>query len=335
MTVLGRPLICSAMLIVSAWMARADEPVVMPEPEKEKPFFSKLLSNLEDSREGMSTFLVDKSNEIDLLFANPNYLATRNTTNLRLSNTMKVADEEGFNNDFDISFKLNLPRSQDKLQFQFDQAVDEFRSGDGSQSFNQNLNQTAEQRQAGRGRAGINFYQNIFDTDLRLTAGVRIKDGLVPWTNVKLRNYLLKTRNDKHLMELIQDYYGETAEGLEHKGYLAYTYKINERFLFRVSNESQYRDFDNSFQISQGMTIFHNVDYGHSLAYGVFALSKNPAAQSVYFVDSYTASVAYRRRLYKRHYYLTIRPGVISPKEKDWELLAGIQVGIDIFFGNP
>jgi hypothetical protein len=136
-------------------------------------------------------------------------------------------------------------------------------------------------------------------------------------------------------MELIQDLYGETLEGLEHKGYLAYTYRINERFLFRVSNESQYRDFDNSFQISQGLTIFHNVDYGHSLAYGVYALSKNSAAQSVYFVDSYTASVAYRRRLHKRHCYLTLRPGVISSKSKDWELLAGLQVGIDIFFGTP
>lgn len=313
----------------------SSEPVVLPEPPKEKPFFSRLFTEIEDTREGMSTFLVDKSNEIDLLFANPNYLATRNTTNLRLSNIAGVAEDEGFINDFDVSFKLNLPRSQDKLQFQFDQAVDDFRYGEGNQNFGQNFNQAAEQRQSGRGRAGINFYQNAFDTDVRLTAGFRIQDQLIPWTNVKLRNYLLKTKNDRHLMELIQDYYGESAEGLEHRGYLAYTYKINEQYLFRVSNESHYRDFDNSFQINQGLTVFQHVDYGNSLAYGIYGFSRNPGGQSVYFLDSVSASVAYRRRLYKRHYYLTVRPGVMSPKSKSWDVLPSLQVGIDIFFGNP
>lgn len=303
------------------------------DPDVKETVVEKLANSFEDQRQFLSDQLVDVSNDIDVYFSNTNYLKTRNTTNLRLSNESNFIEDTGYENNFDIALRLKLPRSQDKLQLEIDQQVDEFQRG-GNEYTDYNVVERTR-RENGNTKAGLNYYQRVKDTEVRLTAGFDFKNKLVPWTNLKFKNDIFLTRNKKHYIQIINDFYGESLEGTEHHANLNYNYQINKRLVFRQVNENRYRDFDNTLEVSHGINLYHFIDPANSLAYVYNTYFKNPAGISVYYLDRHIVNINYRRRLFKKHYYASITPGVIIPKDKSWEVLTSFQFKIEIYFGNP
>ena len=116
------------LFFLFSFMSSADVSTDLTEEEKPN-FFRRIFSGIEEERMYLSETLLDTSNEVDVFFSNQRYLKTRNATNLMLSNTVSAIEGDGVSNNFDLSLKLKLPRSQNKLQFQFDQQVDELRQG--------------------------------------------------------------------------------------------------------------------------------------------------------------------------------------------------------------
>lgn len=95
-------------------------------------FFERVFHNIEETRTDISQDIVGYSNDLDAFFSRNRTLYTRNATNIRLSNASSLLEGQGYQNDFDIRIRLKLPRTEDKLQFEFDQAVDDFQTGTSS-----------------------------------------------------------------------------------------------------------------------------------------------------------------------------------------------------------
>lgn len=301
--------------------------------EDDSSLMEDLANGIEDQREYLSEQLMDVSNEIDVYFSNTQYLKTRNATNLRLSNESNFIEDTGYENNFDIALRLKLPRSEDKLQLEVDQQVDELQQG--GSNYTDYTVVERNRRENGATKAGLNYYEKVFDTEVRLTAGFDFKNKLVPWTNLKFKNDIFFTKDKKHYLQIINDFYGETLEGTEHHANINYNYQISKRWVFRQVNESRYRDFNNSLETSHGINFYHFLNAKNSFAYGYNAYFKNPSNISTYYLDRHIASVNYRRRLFKKHYYASLTPGIIIPKDKSWEVLTSFQIKLEVYFGNP
>lgn len=302
-------------------------------PDADESGVEKLAKGFEEQREFLSAQLLEASNDIDVYFSNTNYLKTRNATNLRLSNESNFIEDTGYENNFDIALRLKLPRSQDKLQLEIDQQVNDLQRGGNDYTEYTVVERT--RRENGNTKAGLNYYQKVKDTEVRLTSGLDFKNKLVPWTNIKFKNDIFLTRNKKHYFQIINDFYGESLEGTEHHANINYNYQFSRRLVFRQVNENRYRDFDNSLEVSHGVNFYHFINASNSLAYVYNAYFKNPAGIDTYFLDRHIVNINYRRRLFKKHYYVSVTPGIIIPKDKSWEVLTSLQVRIEVYFGNP
>lgn len=307
--------------------------ILTPFAVAEDSLLEELGKSIEEQREFLSDQLIDTSNDIDVYFSNTQYLKTRNATNLRISNESNFIEDTGYENNFDIALRLKLPRSEDKLQLEVDQQVDEFQRG-GSDYTDYTVIER-NRRENGRTKAGLNYYEKVFDTEVRLTAGFDFKNQLIPWTNLKFKNDFFITKDKRHYIQMINDFYGETLEGTEHHANLNYNYQFSKKWVFRQVNESRYRDFNNSLEVSHGINFYHFINSKNSLAYAYNTYFKNPTGISNYFLDRHIINVNYRRRLFKKHYYASVTPGLIIPKEKSWEVLTSLQLKIEIYFGNP
>ncbi len=323
------------LLSVSLWAQSSQQKPQDPLPKEEddKNFIVEIAEGLEEKREQLSDQLLDTSNDIDVYFSNNAYLKTRNATNLRLSNESNFIEDTGYENNFDIALRLKLPRSEDKLQLEVDQQVNELRGGGSDYTDYTVVERT--RRENGDTKAGLNYYEKFRDTEVRLTAGMDFKKKVVPWTNLKFKNDYFFTKDKKHYLQVINDFYGESLEGTEHHSNVNYNYQLTKKLVFRQVNETRYRDFDNTLEVSNGIQIYHFVNARNSLAYIYGVYSRNPSGRSTYFLDRHIVNVNYRRRLYKKHYYASFTPGIIIPKDKSWEVLTSFQFKIEIYFGNP
>lgn len=301
--------------------------------KKDTSIIEDIAIGLEQQREILSEQLLETSNDIDVYFSNTNYLKTRNATNLRLSNESNFIEDTGYENNFDIALRLKLPRSQDKLQLELDQQVNELR--DGGSDYTDYTVVERTRRENGDTKAGLNYYEKFNDTEVRLTAGFDYKHKLIPWTNLKFKNDIFLSKSKKHYFQIINDFYGETLEGTEHHANVNYNYQLTKHLVLRQVNESRYRDFDNTLEVSNGVHLYHFINARNSLAYVYNMYSRNPSALTTYFLDRHIVNVNFRRRLYKKHYYASVTPGVIIPKDKSWEVLTSFQFKIEIYFGNP
>lgn len=299
----------------------------------EETLIEKVAQEIEEQREYLSDQLMDVSNDIDVYFSNTTYLKTRNATNLRLTNESNFIEDTGYENNFDIALRLKLPRSENKLQLEIDQQVNELRQGGSDYTDYTVVERT--RRENGDTKAGLNYYEKFNDTEVRLTAGFDYKRKLIPWTNLKFKNDIFFTKSKKHYLQIINDFYGETLEGTEHHANINYNYQLTKRLVFRQVNESRYRDFENTLEVSNGIHLYHFINARNSLAYVYNAYSRNPSAISTYFLDRHIINVNYRRRLFKKHYYVSVTPGVIIPKDKSWEVLTSFQFKLEVYFGNP
>jgi hypothetical protein len=320
-------------LVLNTKKTKRSKPKVKEDVLAEESIIDSVAKEIEEQREYFSDQLLNASNSIDIYFSNNQYLKTRNATNLRISNESNFIEDTGYENNFDISLRLKLPRSQDKLQLEIDQQVDELRAG--GNNYNDFTVIERTRRDNGPTKAGLNYYEKIFDTEVRLTAGLDIKSTLVPWTNLKLKNDIFLTKKKDHYIQIINDFYGETQDGTEHQAHVTYNYQIAKNLLFRQTNQSRYKDLDHSLEVSNGLNLFHILNASNSMAYTYSGVSLNPGGRTTYFLDRHLINVSYRHRLFKKHYYVSVTPGLIIPKEKSWEVLTSFQFKIEIYFGNP
>ncbi len=300
----------------------------------EESFVQENLNAIEKGRSELSEELISASNSIDEYFSNTTYLKTRNATNIRLTNQSALIEDSGYENNFDFAIRLKLPRSQNKLQLEIDNSVDAMETERDTNQIYRRIDRDSNVRRS-TAKTGLNYYERFMDTDVRLTAGFDFNKKLIPWTNLKLKNDFFLSKNRNHYIQMINDFYGETLKGTEHQAQLNYNYKINSHLLFRQSNSSVYRDFGHTLEVNHSLIFFDVISEKNSMSYSYAAISNNPSAVSSYYLNRHLVDVGFRRRLFKRHYYLSIVPGVIIPKEKSWEVLTALQVKFDVYIGNP
>lgn len=178
------------------------------------------------------------------------------------------------------------------------------------------------------------MYQRYFDTDLRLSTGFHIKKQLAPWTSLRTRNDLFFNSKKNHFLQLVNDFYGESMNGTRHEASFSYNYQFNSTYFLRQNNESQYRDKDHFFSLLHSMSLFQKLNPKSSLSYTLAHLFINPATSSSYFIDKHFLDIEFRRKLFKRHYYASIIPGLFATNNDQWQVRVALQLRIDVADGT-
>lgn len=120
--------------------------------------------------------------------------------------------------------------------------------------------------------------------------------------------------------------------GLTEETSLQSDLKLRENLLFRFVNSKRWRVLKKDFITTHGPTLLHSLTENDAFSYGF--LMNLVLTKGVYYVTSYTASVGYRRNLYKNWVYVDIIPGIDFPKQWSFRRTPFAVFQIEVLFGG-
>jgi hypothetical protein len=85
------------------------------------------------------------------------------------------------------------------------------------------------------------------------------------------------------------------------------------------------------FELSQGLSIFHVLNWRDVLVYKVGVAGQTDPNTHV---SDWTAGIEYRRRIHKNWLFLTIEPALTFEKERNFKGEASFRVGLEAMFGE-
>jgi hypothetical protein len=294
--------------------------------ERSKKFSDKV----KDFHTHLSEDIVSIADSIDTFFVNKNILDSRNRSNIRLTNTANIVEKRDFDNDFDFKIRLRLPHLLKKIQLEFeDEAL-----VDDTVGARDNLTQTPEARaqQQGGNRGALSFYQDLMGIETKLSTGVEFRSEIVLFGRFRItKNFVLTPRQK---ITFIHDVFDDTTDNKGQLGILNYDYSFNNKLMLRFLNEENYRDINNTFRTTHGLSLYHRLSDRNFLSYNYRAESINPEGQSTFFLNTHVLNVNFRRRLYREHLYYELGPGMIFPKTEGFEGLLAFMFRLELIFGN-
>lgn len=292
--------------------------------------------SLADIHEYLSQDIVGISESIDTFFVNDRIIDGRNRTHVRVLSALTTIEREGSQADVDFRLRFRLPRLEEKIQFEvnnLDNNINAADSGDANTvntpANTANQLQPAAQRQ--QTTAGFSFFKDVIGIRSKLTTGFIFKD-TAPYGNWRLsRNFQL---TEKDNLMFINDVFGDTKDRTGHRFTAYYDHNLSQNLMFRFSNESVYRNEFHTFNTVHGTTLFQVMNDRNSIAYTASIASQNPQDLHSFFLSSYDIYSTYRYRIYKRHAFFDVIPGLSFPKKYDFETTWSIIFRLEIIFGS-
>jgi hypothetical protein len=295
---------------------------------KEKIFNPNTPPSLMDIHESLSADIVGFSDSIDTFFVNERIIDGRNRTNLRVLSSASSIEREGTVSDVDFRFRFRLPRLENKLQVEVDNLNNTV--GENESVASSNTNQT-RQNQRQDTTAGLSFFKDVLGVRSKLTLGFIFRD-TAPYGNFRLSKNIQFTENDN--LMLISDVFGDTEDRTGHRGTIYFDHKISQNWLFRIFNESLYRNEFHTFETGHGLTFYQVINDRSSLAYTASVTSINPQTAHSFYVVSYDLFPSYRYRIYKNHAFFDVIPRLSFPKIYDFQTNWSITLRLEIIFGS-
>lgn len=297
-------------------------------PGSRKPVDPPILERMEDLHTELSDDIVGIADNIDAFFVNDPFVEGRNKTNAKINNSFIFLEDEGFRNDFDFKFRLRLPQLKEKLSLEFDDDFDETELSNENNRRAQILN---TQRNSGS-RGGLSYYETLKGFSTKLTGGIEYNHGLIGYWRFRVNRNFILSKNQK--ITFLHDYFDDTRDRKGQTAIINYDYSFTKQLVFRIVNEETYRDEFNTFETWHGLTLYHQLNEKNFMSYDYRIRSVNPAGRDTFYLDLHTASIVYRRLLYRKHLYGEVGPAIFFPKEKKFEGLVGITFKIELIVGN-
>lgn len=299
------------------------------ERKKNRPFINPMRPpTLMDIHDAVSDDIVGLSESVDTFFVNDRIIDGRNRTHLRMITTAASIEREGIVQNMDFRLRFRLPRLEEKIQVEINNLDNSF-DGDATAAStleNQNLN-----RRNTDTTAGLSLFKDVLGIRSKVTLGFVFRDA-APFANWRLsKNFLFSKKSN---LMLISDVFGDTEDRTGHRGTIYYDYSFHKNLLFRVFNESLYRNEFHSLETQHGTTLYQILNDRHSLAYTAVILSQNLAGQSAYYVNSYDVLTTYRYRIYKNHAFIDAIPRLSFPKRYDFQSNWSFTLRLEIIFGS-
>lgn len=283
---------------------------------------------LSDIHESLSADIVGFSESVDTFFVNERIIDGRNRTNIRMLGSAASIEREGTRSDVDFRFRFRLPRLENKLQVEVDNLNNTVGDNDTVASSNNNQ---IRQNQRQDTTAGLSFFKDVLGIRSKLTLGFIFRD-TAPYGNFRLSKNIQFTENDN--LMLISDVFGDTEDRTGHRGTIYFDHKISDSWLFRIFNESIYRNEFHTFETGHGLTLYQVINDRNSLAYTASVSSINPQTEHSFYAASYDLFPTYRYRIYKKHAFFDIIPRLSFPKIYDFQTNWSITLRLEVIFGS-
>lgn len=290
------------------------------------------LEKIEDLHEDISEDIEELANRIDSFFVNENVVYGRNTTNIRVLNTLTDIEREGVSGDVDFKVRLQLPRLKDKIQFEVERQLDDY-SVEGGQrvgptALTQNRGSAASQNT----RAGFSLFNDVVSVKTKLTAGLEYNKGFDPYANLRLSRNFKITR--KQNFNTIFNFFAGVQDKTRQTSTFYYDIALKKNLLFRAANEATYRDINHAFDTTHVIYLFDEIDDRNSISYAAGMRANSPMYDSSYFVNEYFVGPSLRHRLYKRVLYVDGGPGLSWPKTQNFHSVWQFTVRLEVIFGK-
>lgn len=106
---------------------------------------------------------------------------------------------------------------------------------------------------------------------------------------------------------------------------------LSESVLFRLFHEKNWAITDREFTTSHGPSIIHRISDSDAFSYNARALSR---IKGPWYLDGYSLSIAYRRRLRGNWLYGDVTPALDFPKAASFRRTPSILFRVEILFGG-
>ena len=133
---------------------------------------------------------------------------------------------------------------------------------------------------------------------------------------------------------MITNWYAEKQDNTAQFNTIYYDYALKTNLLFRLSNETAYRDLNHTFDTFHGLFLFHELNDRNTISYSAGVHAQNPADSHNYFLAEYFVGPNWRHRLYKRFLYVDGGPTLTWPKLQNFEPIWSFTVHLEVIFGK-
>jgi len=326
-----------------------EEPTPMPEKSMEEKSVDKEPDGILDkAHESVSEYVIDVADNIDKnldrlvrpeelernqtfdqFFGDRSLEETDSRARVMIGLGLIWSDEDGFEFDRDISGKIDLPRTEKRLKFVFDN-LNEDKNSLSAFNKNQNSNKVNSLENGGRnGSAGIQArLGEIFNVRFTADAGMDFKPEPVP--EVKL-SAGIPWQWGKTDFKFRQRVYWESDDGFGEKTSLEIRRYFGESFLIFSETAGVWSEISEGVDLGQTILLrkaFHkNSTIGLTL--GASAHTEPETA-----IDAYLIRIPLRQEVYKEWIYIVLEPGVDFKDENDWEALPLVSLMTEFHFGR-
>ncbi|CAE77915.1 hypothetical protein AB1A81_01190 [Bdellovibrio bacteriovorus] len=265
---------------------------------------------LEDTREVLSKRVVRLSESVDALFGNTRADDARNTSTLRVSQTLYVRDGDLGAEDLSTSLNLYLPNFQKWEKSLRDKYFSRNNTDEG-----------------GEGESGQEPAQRYWD--LNTEAGLVVTIPVNYFAKLRLRrNFLMGIFENS----FYQEFRWSKKDEWEETSSLTTDYAFDRELLFRFINEANWAMTNERFGTHHGPSLIQTFTADSALSYD-FRFNTKMEGYSLYG-DSLVLSSTYTQRTSIDWIYLKTTPEIAWARKDDFAPVMTLYLKVDLIFGN-
>ena len=270
----------------------------------------------------ISAYVVEATRQVDRFFADDRILDETDQTQVRVTSAVRFEDGKKLTLRMSLSGRFEMPYLEDRFLgfIETDQRERDIKEGlqeapdvtDDEKSFFAGLRYTLRE---------------TYDTRLSLDGGARWHRGPQPFTRIRARRTFAYDPID---IRLTQNAFWYAHRGFGLQTVLDFEYWLDADHFFRASPSMVWSEESQGVDLRQLFSIYHyrQKDTMVGFVYDIRGHT-HPSAQ----VDKYAATFRWRRRTYRDWLYFEIAPGLLFPREKNYDPIPVLTLKMEVMFG--
>lgn len=243
-----------------------------------------------------------------------------------LTPEVTFAEDPKMNADVGFSVRLKLRRLTDRLEF-FAERFDE-EEEDMLEQVMGRIGRPVEGERAEEGGAGLRYrLPDYLSLKPSVSAAIAFKP--MPVLRLKLRGRLIADLG-RWQMRLSETLFWKSDDGVGERTQLDFSRRIGEATTFRSGTGAEWSEVSEGIDLGQAFVLSHALSHRRRIAFRVgVAGHTEPSA----IVDSYSARVTWRQRVYRDWLFMELEPGVDFPNDRDFRATPLMTIRFDIILG--
>lgn len=278
--------------------------------EKEKTY-------VDDAHKKISSSILFLSNRIDAFFGSQRADDEANGSRLRILTRTTFQQNQKPDQDADLRFTLRLPHLESFFKFKFKK---EFENSEEEKNENDKKKISPSEEQ---------LYKRSSKWTFNFNTGVRLGFPTNIFSRARLRKTI--TLFDAIEFNPTQEAIWSSKEGFGLNFFHDIDYPFSNTYLLRLVNSAFWRDETDAFTTSHGPILFQQLTNRRAISYSFIASGSGKPKLAIL---NYSVAINYRQLLHSDWAFITLGPSLSFPKERQWEEIYAIFIGLEAVFGT-